>query len=385
VPSYTTLLVVAAFFSISVYEGLVILGLLALFIKRDFEKGLLAIPVVGFITSTTVSTALYFPKMFLKSLGEGLFQAVYFFKVNAEEARTALAKMPYLLVFLGLLGLPFLVNNAASGSYKVFWGGVFEAAQFYTIFSFAAFLIAVKELKSKGTLSADAVFYLLLFGIFLSVVILSQRRSYLLAVPVTLVCLLILLKRNGLVSSRFIAGVMAAFLIGGAGAYYYLSVKDVRFKTLNEVLLGQRKLDERTMNVISSIRYNLLVDGLNIIRKDVEEGRLLHILIGHGIRAGLYLPHEKSPKNWERYESILFVSELVERGIVGVLSITLIGFLSLKKFLSVRVEDESEIVYLVAFIPLMMHFVASIFTFFWDALLPLYLLLFKLGERAFRA
>ncbi len=382
--SYLVLLVLFSFLSISVYEGFVILGLLMLLIKRKVEGGLLTLPLAGFVGTTVLSTAIYFPKMLVKSLNEGLFQLIYLSKVSGKEARRALTKIPYLFVLLGILGMPLLFYNwTKTGSYKIFWGGVFETAQFYTLFSFASFLIGVREVKLRGRLSGDAVFYLVLSLLFLGVVVLSQRRSYLLAIPIVFLLVLFTLRRNRLISSKFLALTLVTLLLGGAGAYYYLSQKDIRFRTLNELILGKRKLDTWAMNAISSHRYYIMLDGIKIIKSDWKEGKYLNLLIGHGIRSGLYLPHEKSPKSWQRYESIIFVSELIERGIVGLLSILLIFLLAFKKFLSVKLSNGREVVYLIAFIPLLVHSVASIFTFFWDALLPLYLFMFKFGEKAF--
>ncbi len=384
--SYIILLVIFSFFSISVYEGFVILGLLILFLKRKIDKGVLSLPLAGFVGTTILSTTLYFPKMLIKSLSEGLFQFIYLLEVKEEEAKRALSKLPYVFVLLGILGIPFLLYNWTKiGSYKVFWGGVFETAQFYTIFSFASFLIWIREINFQRKLSWDAVFYLILSVLFLVVVVLSHRRSYLLAVPIVFLILFILLRKNGFVSAKFLLLTSSTLLFGGAGAYYYLSLKDIRFKTLNEVILGKRELNSQTINIISSHRYNIMLDGISIIKKDLEEGRYINLLIGHGIRSGLYLPHEKSPKNWERYESVILVSELIERGLLGLVSILFIYFLAFKKFISLKLKDKLEVIFLIAFIPLLIHLIASVFTFFWDALLPLYLFMFKFGEKALKS
>ena len=61
-----------------------------------------------------------------------------------------------------------------------------------------------------------------------------------------------------------------------------------------------------------------------------------------------------------------------------------IFFLAFKRFITVKIKEPSDVVALGLFVPLLIHLVGSIFTFFWDALLPMYLLLFKIGENYFR-
>jgi hypothetical protein len=127
-----------------------------------------------------------------------------------------------------------------------------------------------------------------------------------------------------------------------------------------------------------------MLDGIDIISKDFREGRWERLILGNGIRSGLYLPQKRSPKSWERYESIILVSEFIERGIVGLLAILSIYLIAFKKFLGLKLRKDIEVLYLVGFLPLLIHLIGSLFTFFWDALLPLYLVLYKIGELSFK-
>jgi len=57
---YLVLLTVFSFLSISIYEGLVILGLLIFGIRKKINKGYLFIPLCGFVGTTLISTYLVF-------------------------------------------------------------------------------------------------------------------------------------------------------------------------------------------------------------------------------------------------------------------------------------------------------------------------------------
>ncbi len=383
---FVYILVITAFLSISVYEGFVILGVIYVIYgflhegRRRF-KGALRIPLVIYIFSTVFPTLLFFPKMFIKSISEGIFQLIYFLNSSQTEARRILKKLTYIFVLLGILGLPLVTYNALKrGEFKLFWGGSFEVAQFYTIFAFSALVIAFYEYGKHRKLNVNAVFYTLLFLVFLGVVVASARRSYLIGVIPIYILLTLVLSRNRLISTKFVLINGLALILGAGLAYGYLSQKDYRFKALNEVLLGKRKMDERVLNIISSSRYAIMLDGIEIIEDTFKKRRWDKLILGYGIRSGLYLPHKRSPKTWQRYESIILVSELIERGVVGLLSILAIYFIAFKRFLKAKLNRTPDILYLIGFMPLLIHLIASIFTFFWDALLPLYLVLFRLSE-----
>ena len=162
-----------------------------------------------------------------------------------------------------------------------------------------------------------------------------------------------------------------------------MSQTDVRFKTLNNVIMGKEPLNYQTLNRISSARVGIGYDAVKIIQNDIKEGNYINLLIGHGVRSGYYLPHERSPKTWVKYESVFILSEFIEKGIVGLIAELFIIFIAFKTFLTVKIRGNTDIIALGLFIPLLIHIIGSVFTFFWDALLPLYLLLFKLGELYF--
>lgn len=382
--SYAILLSIASIISISFYEGLVVGGIVYFLAKRGFSfQGDLRIPVTGFILSTVIPTLLFFPKMFFKSLNEGLFQIIYFLKT--ENSEKTLSKLPFVFVFIGIVGLPVVLYNVAfREKVKLFWGGPFEVASFYTIFAFSSFILSFYFYCKEKRISNNVILYTILGIVYLSIVIYSARRSYLIGIPIVFILLSWVLMRNKILAIKhFLLGIIL-IMLGSVIAYSYLSTKDIRFQILNRILIGEENINPNTLNAISSARYNILLDGLEIIETDIKERRFLNLLIGHGIRSGLYLPHKRSPQDWQRYESIIFVSELIERGLIGLLSIIAIYFIAFKRFIEVKLEYPEDILLLFGFIPLLIHLIGAIFTFFWDALLPLFLLLFKLSEIAYQ-
>ena len=364
----------SAFLSISLFEGFVILTLLLALYDLVFEKnfkGSLRIGISFYTFSTVLSTALYYPSRFLKSVEEGLFQLVYFLKIDKESAGRFSRIFPYLMIIAGLFLLPVVLYNFYERKDpKPLWGGSFETGFFFTLFSLTSLLLFIRK---------KSFYFFILFLLFTGIVFLSHRRSMILALFVMFYILLIILLRSKIISRKLFIAFNVVFLLSFAGGYVYLSKTDYRFKLLNEIILGKRKPDYNTLSAISSARLGILRDGIEIIKEDIEKKRFVNLLIGHGVRAGEYMKHKYGPKV-HRYESIFVVSELIERGVLGVLGILLIYFNYFRYMLSFRIGRSEDYYTLILAIPLGIHLIQTLFTFFWDALLPLYILLFKVSE-----
>ena len=379
------LLYLSAFISITLMEGLILLTLAILLyqILREGPKlllrGSIAVPLHMYISTTVVSTILFFPKMALKALGEGLFQLTYFFMVKKEHASFLAEKIPIISVGIGVFLLPVLMHNSAQkNDIKLLWGGVFEVGNFYSLFAIYSFLLAFYKLK--GGARYHALVYLILSVIFVSVVFYSTRRSSLLALFLAIIIVLVLFYRNSIVSRKSLASIFLICLAVLATGYIYLSHSDPRIKLLNSIISGNASLSESTINEFSLNRFKFFLRALDVIQIDLMEKNLTHLLIGHGIRSGFNLPHPSLPKGPERYESIFIVSEFIEKGLIGVIGEIMIIFIALKRFLSIRIKDARDLPAIMLFIPFLHHLGATIFTLFWDAVLPVYLLLFKTGE-----
>jgi len=381
---YILFLIISAFLSISLFELLVVVGILWLvydFIKNRKLEGGLKIPVFAFSTTTVLSTAIYFPKMISKAVEEGIFQILYFFKI--EKDQKTIKKIIISFLIIGVVLIPIIVYNYITlGRTKPIWGGEFEVGQFYGMFTLISFFSGIYFIKQKRAKFAFILFSLSL--VFFIILILSHKRSPLLGFLFISYLTFFLMYKNKLIHKFLFIGLNLLLSVALITGYIYLSKTDHRFEVFNDMIFGKKEINYENINRFSSGRIGIGLDGINVIKNDIKEGNILNLLIGHGVRSGLYLPHQYSPKNWAKYESIFIISEFIEKGLVGLIAVVAIFYMAFKTFLTIKIEESFDIIALGLFVPLLIHLVGSIFTFFWDALLPMYLLLFKIGEIYFK-
>jgi len=326
--------------------------------------------------STLLSTAIYHKQKFIKALEEGLFQFIYFLRIEKKIAERFLRIYPKILFGFSILLAPIVIyNNFKHGETKAIWGGSFEVGFFFALFAITSFLLFLEQ----GKRSKFFFIYLVSFLIFIGIIFLSNRRSMILAFLFMFYIILFLLFKSSKLSKRIFIGFNLIMLASFLSGYAYLSSKDIRFKTLNDVILGKKELNFQTLNTISSRRLELFFSGLEVIKEDIRERKLINLIIGHGVRSGKYLPHKYNFKT-ERYESIFIVSEFIEKGLIGLVGILMIYLSFFKKVILFRVKRDTDIYKIILVVPLGLHLFQTIFTYFWDALLPIYLLLFKIFE-----
>ena len=379
---YLFLLVLSAFISISVFEVFVVIGVFWVFyqfLKSRKTEGVLKYPVLVFGGVSVLSTVLYAPKMISKSIEEGLFQFLYFLKIKAD--RDFVFRLIIFFIIIGILLLPVVFYKYYRFSEPIpVWGSTFETGQFYGMFAVMSAFLSFYFFSKKDK---KFILFALLSLLFFVILVLTHRRSPLLGFMIAGYLSFVVLYLNGYMKKFLFwgANIFLSFLI--VGGYFYLSKTDVRFQILNDIILGKKEINFYNLNRISSARVGIGIDAVNIIKNDIKQGNWLNLLIGHGVRSGYYLPHKYSPKTGSKYESFFVISEFIEKGIVGLMAVLWMFFLAFKRFIKVKIKEPFDIVALGLFIPLLIHLVGSVFTYFWDALLPLYLLLFKLGEEYF--
>ncbi|WP_293448459.1 hypothetical protein [Persephonella sp.] len=379
---YLFLLILSAFISISVFEIFVVIGVLWAFyefFKSRKIEGVLKLPVLVFGGVSVLSTVFFAPKMIAKSIEEGIFQFLYFLKIKAD--RDLAFKLIIFFIIIGILLLPVVFYKYYRFSQPIpVWGSTFETGQFYGMFAVMSAFLGFYFYKEKDKKFILFAFLSLLFFV---VLVLTHRRSPLLGFMIAGYLSFIVLYLNGYMKKVLFWGAnifLSVLIIGG---YFYLSKTDVRFQTLNDILLGKKEISFNNLNRISNSRVGIGIDAVNVIKEDIKQGNWLNLLIGHGVRSGYYLPHKYSPKNWYKYESVFILSEFIEKGIIGLVAVIAVFFLAFKRFITVRIKEPFDIVAMGLFVPLLIHLIGSVFTFFWDALLPMYLLLFKIGEMYF--
>jgi len=361
------------FLSISLFEGLIIILTAYTFysIARGGLKpyGRLFFPLLLYAIPTLLSTILYTPSHLGKGIERSLFLLVYPLGGKEKLRYEFFKKFNLFLIMAGVLLIPVVIYKfLKTGQPAPLWGGWFEVGLLYSFFSLCALAMF---------LYTKRVYYLLLFLLFVGFVFFSMRRSAMLGLVITLIFLLYLLR--GFVSKKVLAFVLLSLTFAGSLTFGILVEKDHRFATAWELITGKRALDDQALNSISSLRWEILKKGLEVLQKDIKEKNYLELLVGHGINSGYYL-EPKSPMGGT-YESVFLLSELIEKGVLGLAGILWLWFAYYSLFFSFKIRQREDLLLLPSLSFLSVLLIGSIFTGFWDAMLPWILLMFRVVER----
>jgi len=359
----------SAIISVSLFQFLNVLYLFFALFRRKFRfDGNLRLGVTLYSFSTLFGTTLFNHSVIVKAFGEAFLPFLYFWSKPKYDR--------WFIFLLPAFGVVYFVFWAVKfyffGEHKVFWGGPFRSVEFFSIFSLSTFILS---LNFRGKKTFWFVFSLGL--LFLISVFLIKRRSFIIGVPIVSALVTISLLRNGFLNKRKLYAILLSclfFMLSGMG---YLIMKDERFEPIRKLIKGDRIDVQEDLNTITSYRFELLQKALDVIQDDIKNKRVMNILFGHGIRAGKYILGENIPAPFERFESFIFVSEIVERGVIGLLGEVLIWFHITIFFIRRKVKNPE---FLIFAIPISLHLFGSIFRPFWNTTLPLYLFLFRLAE-----
>jgi hypothetical protein len=365
------------FLSISLFEGLIIILTAYTFysIARGGLKpyGRLFFPLLLYAIPTLLSTILYTPSHLGKGIERSLFLLVYPLGGKERLRYEFFKKFNLFLIMAGVLLIPVVIYKfLKTGEPAPLWGGWFEVGLLYSFFSLSAFAMLLYTKRIYYFL-----LYLLLFLLFVGFVFFSMRRSAMLGLAITLIFLLYLLR--GFVSKKVLAFVLLSLTFAGSLTFGILVEKDPRFAIAWELITGKRTLDDQTLNVISSLRWEIFKKGLEVLQKDIKEKNYLELLIGHGINSGYYL-EPKSPVGGT-YESVFLLSELIEKGILGLAGILWLWFAYYSFFFRFKIRQREDLLLLPSLSFLSVLLIGSIFTGFWDAMLPWILIMFRVVER----
>ncbi len=364
----------SALLSITLFEVLVVMLLLYLAYKayRGYRcVGSLFLPLALHALVVLVSTVLFHISQLGKAVERGLFLLVYCYGGLIRVDQRALYRFNILLVLSGLVLLPVVFYKySKTGQPAMIWGGWFEVGAFYSIFAVASLSLLLHSRK---------LYYLLPFLVFVGVVFFTMRRSAMLGLAFALVVFALLVSKS--LSKRAFWGIILVLFFGFATSTAILVQRDPRYKAMYELITGQRAVSDEALNVISSYRWEIAKAGIEVIRKDIKEGNWLALAIGHGINAGYYL-EPKSPVGGV-YESVFLLSEFIEKGFVGLLAVLWVYWAYLRFLAGFRIRHKGDLLLMPFVLALGSHLVGAVFTFFWDAILPFYLVLFRVAE-AFR-
>lgn len=338
---------------------MILLFPLALYLLRRDKSGLF-LPLSLHAISLNLSTLVYAPHGILLSMERSLllfnFSLGRFFRLNELFINR-------LIILTGLMILPYsLYTYLKTSEPSVIWGGWFETGAFYSLFCLSALALFIKS----GRIS-----YLFLAFVFAFVVILTARRSSIVALFLIVVISFFMFfpKRKALTYSF---GVFALAI----GLSLIVFLKDPRFGSLLD------GFNLSSFDRFSSNRLELALRGLEIISISLKEGRWFSLIFGNGILPGSRLNPPSHVGG--TYESVFFISETVEKGLLGLAGILILWVRYFRFLLSVRLSRENALI-----LPFLMmlgwHLLSSVFTHFWDALLPMYLIFFRVAMLKLRA
>jgi hypothetical protein len=376
--NFLPLLVAAAFISISLYEILSALFLLSFFYvsirERRKPRGMLLTPLILYSVPTFASTAIYNPTHLVRAAGQAIFPLLYVGKDHVAAGERFFLAINRLLALTGVLLIPVIAYRFLMlKEIAPLWGGPFEIGLFYTFFALSALSLFFFSRKKR---------YLLLFIVFAILIFFSTKRAPVIGFFFALILLSFINRRS--IDRKIFFFVAASLLVISVAAFSILVHEDVRFHTFYNVVIGRERVNDATLDRITSIRWTLFQRGVQVISNDLREGRVINLLIGHGLRPGQNL-EPKAPPGYTSYESIFVISEFIERGMVGLLGILVLCvryFVFVGRFAVSQKEDYLRLPFLLQPAALL---TGMIFTGFWDALLPLYLLLFGLVENEKKA
>lgn len=380
--NWLIVLFASAYISISLFTVFIVIFLLYeiyKFLRREIKlSGELKFPLFMIITPSIISTSLYGGlKELPGALNQTFFNISYFAKDLFTPSEKLFYKVNLTIIIFCSIEAVVTVFNYYRGLEQPIWGGPFEIGIVFSLGSLSAFTMFLLE-KDKKIKSL----YFLLFIIFTFFVFYTGKRNPILGITSSYLILFVLLIRFRGISKKFIYALSGIFLVLVTVGTFIAVEKFPKYKLLFEVVFQGKELSENEINEFSSLRWQIGKKGLEVIKKDIENGNYLPLLIGHGYAAGTRLD-PPSPVG-RSYESIFLISELINIGILGVLGLIYLMFRYFKFVLGVRLKNYNQIIAIPFLVFPTYYLVGGIFSGIWDAILPLYFLMFGIAENYFK-
>ncbi|MDM7273590.1 hypothetical protein [Sulfurihydrogenibium azorense] len=380
--NWLIVLFAAAYISISLFTALIVLFLvyeIFKIVKRQLTiNGELKLSLFMIITPSLISTAVYGNlKEFTGVLSQTFFNISYFAKDMFNPTERLFYKVNLTIVIFCTVEAVITVFNYYRGLEQPIWGGVFEIGIVFSLGSLSAFVMFLleKDKLKKGV-------YLILFLIFTFLVFYTGKRNPILGIFFSYVVLFVILLRFSHVGKKVLYALSGLFFVVVLAGTYVAFEKFPKYKILVEAVFTGKTLSERELNEFSSARWEIGKKGLEVIRKDFENKNILPILIGHGYNAGARLD-PPSPVG-RSYESIFLISEFINIGLIGLLGLIFLMYKYFKFVLSTKLQSKDQIVALPFLVFPTYFLVGGIFSGIWDAILPLYFLMFGIAENYFK-
>jgi len=269
------------------------------------------------------------------------------------------------------------IYNYSKGLEKPIWGGVFEIGIIFALGSICAFILSLYEKDKK-----KKVLFFILFLAFTFFVFFTGKRNPILGILAIYILLFTKLYKFSKISKKMVLSFVGIFMIIVIAGTVIAVNKFPKYKLFFEVITFQKVPTEEDINRFSSTRWEIGKKGVEVIKKDVESKNIIPLLIGHGFNSGFRLS-PPSPVG-RTYESVFLISEFIQKGILGLLGIILFMYFYFRFVFKVKIKEFDHIIGLPFLLFPSYFLVGGIFSGIWDAILPLYLILFGISENFYK-
>jgi len=375
---YTLLLVfVSSFFSITVYEGLLLVSIiislgLFLFKRKNPIKSLFSIPLLGHISAITISSLLFLKvkEQFRKLLEQDIFTFSYFtvYALDEKKAKDLMKIFIKLSIILGLIfSIKVLYTYYTVKDFKGFWGGNFVIGNLLALPFFASLYCFFKQKKLYLK-----ILFILLAILFLYTSFLPVERSIILGFLTGIFIFSI-----AILNFRKLLIFLFIFLLGGALIFSQSS----KVKYWINILSSKHSLEEK-INRFSSNRLVIAKGAIQLIDNAIKEGDYVKLLIGWGY--GPQKQYKNLPKGFgyiDEYESFILITEFINGGLINVIFI--VWFYIVLLYLTLKIIKEKDAYYLekiTLISALWVNMVYHIFTLFWVPINGLFYIFLGLVE-----
>jgi len=373
---------VGAYFSITVYQGFLLLSLLLgvyLAFKRTFRGGIFTVPLLGHLAVIDLSSALFLrvPEQWRRLLEQNIFSLTYFlaFLLREGTVKKLTEWIIKLSIPLGVIvSLKVLYSYWFEHNIKAFWGGNFIIGNLLALPFFASLYYIF---HSQRWIFRFTFLFLAVF--FLAVSFLAVERSVILGflIGLTIFGIAIFKQLKGRKwKLTFLGSLLALITTGG-----FVAIKNPKVEYWFH-LITTKGINEQTLNSISSGRVVIAKGAFELVDKAVKEGDYLKLLIGWGY--GPQKQYKNLPPSWQfinEYESFILLTEFINGGLLGVLFI--IWFYIAAIILTVRsLKNQNHFWWKVILLSsVWVNLGYHLFTLFWVPINATYYLLLGLIER----
>ena len=372
-----------AYFSISLFEGLLIvaipLGFYILWKKRENPlKGFFSFPLIGHLSVITLSSLFFLRvKEQWRRLAEQDFFSLTYFAVkalNGEQARELLKLLLYTSIGAGfILSLKVLYSYLFLHDYKGFWGGNFVVGNLLSLPFFASLYLVFTSRGNKRFI------FFPLAALFLFVSFLVVERSIILGFLIGLLVFFIGSVKKLKPPKVLIVSLLGVlFLLGGLAVWKNPKVHYWVY------LLKEKGISLEVLNSLSSGRFVIAEGALQLPKKAWQEGDYLKFLIGWGF--GPQKQYNNLPKSLHfinEYESFILITEFINGGILNLFFV--VWFYIAAILLTIKVIkselDDSFWLSLAALSAVWVNLGYHLFTLFWVPINALFYGLLALIER----